>query len=56
MLTPLFFLIKKYVLLQQLKIWALIYFIGLLQALIPDLTLRFYFVYTGQNCITASGY
>ena len=30
----------------------LIYFICLLQALIPDLTFRFYFIYTGHNCIT----
>ena len=38
-----------------MKIWALIYFKCLLQALIPDLTLRFYFIYTGHNCITESG-
>ena len=38
-----------------MKIWALIYFICLLQALIPDLTLRFYFIYTGRNYITESG-
>ena len=38
-----------------MKIWALIYFICLLQALIPDLTLRFYFFYTRHNRITESG-
>ena len=37
-----------------MKIWALIYFIYLLQASIPDLTLRFYYIYTGHNCITES--
>ena len=38
-----------------MKIWALIYFICLLQASIPEPTLRFYFIYTGHNCITESG-
>ena len=38
-----------------MEIWALIYFICLLQALIPDLTLSFYFIYTGHKCITKSG-
>ena len=38
-----------------MKIWALTYFIWVLQALIPDLTLRFYFTYTGHNYITESG-
>ena len=38
-----------------MKIWALIVFIYLLEALIPDLTLRFYFIYAGHNCITESG-
>ena len=50
-----FFWLKKYVLLQQLKIWGLIYFIWLLQALIPSFILHFYSVYTWHNCITESG-
>ena len=38
-----------------MKIWALLYFICILQALISDLTLHLYFIYTGYNCIPESG-
>ena len=52
---PLFSWLKKYVLLQRVKIWVLVYFICLLQALTPSLPLHFYFNYNGHKCITESG-